>query len=137
MRKALTALVLTFALAGCATIQQDTAQGTVNMTCMNSLSADVASIVRQQQSGVPYYVTRHLILTDYTNKGEGRWGLMQVLDRLESGELKPEMAHTFLWGLCTVELGKWPSTLDKDRKRLAPEEEGGEFWAPKRELRDT
>jgi hypothetical protein len=100
-----------------------------NVTCVLSLSPDVEAIKVQRQRGVPYSMTRHLILTDETNRDEARWLLMAVLDSLEDG-FPPQLATTLLWQLCARPVGGVPA------KDAEWRQEGPIFWPLQRDNKE-
>jgi hypothetical protein len=105
--------------------------GELNATCLIALANDTERIKAMHAKAVPYDMVRHLVLTDPTNRDEARWVLMRIVDGLYSGQLAPERAITFLWGLCSLStIGGEPSKDDAERQPM------GMFWPLQDELKD-
>lgn len=108
----------------------------VNLTCVLALAPDVERLKAMHAKDTDYWVARHLVLTDPTNRDAARWALMLILDGLYDGRLAPDRAITALWGICTIPMAKHGAVPEKDEKYLQQHDEGGQFRPLKREYKD-
>lgn len=76
----------------------------MRMVCVTQMAADVAQVADMHGKGVPSPLIRYLIVTDQSNRDEGRWLLASVLRALDLG-MPRDYAHTLLWELCGREPG--------------------------------